>query len=437
MPLSRRQFLGSSAAAVLVAGTMAKGKVFGANERIRMAVIGLNGRGGNHMKGWLDHPEAELAALCDIDASVMQKKGLDFLKEKYPDLKPPKTYNDMRKLFEDKDIDAVSIATPNHWHTLAAIWAMQAGKDVYVEKPCSHNVWEGRQLVNAARKYKRICQHGTQIRSSAGIIEAMQKLREGVIGEVYMARGLCYKSRDTIGHKEDCPVPEGVDYNQWLGPAPVRPFNPNRFHYNWHYHWDYGNGDLGNQGVHQMDVARWGLGVGLPSKVSGMGGMFIFDDDKQVPNLTTTAFHYPDAGKKGRMLVFEVRPWYTNDEKECRIGNLFYGSEGYMAIDSYNRYKTFLGKDGTPGPTRDEGGDHYGNFLAAVKARDPKMLNAEIEEGHLSSSLCHMGLIAVKLGRSFDFDAKKEQIVNDPEANKLLKGPYPFRAPFTVPEVKI
>lgn len=438
MPISRRQFLGTSAAAVLVAGTMARGKVFGANERVRVAVIGFNGRGKNHMEeGWLKHPDAELAALCDVDDSVMQKKGLGFLKEKYPDVKTPKTYNDMRKLFEDKDIDAVSIATPNHWHTLAAIWAMQAGKDVYVEKPCSHNVWEGRQLVNAARKYNRVCQHGTQIRSSAGIIEAMQKLREGVIGEVYMARGLCYKSRDTIGHKEDCPVPAGVDYDQWLGPAPVRPFNPNRFHYNWHYHWDYGNGDLGNQGVHQMDVARWGLGVGLPSKVSGMGNMYLFDDDKQVPNVTTTAYHYPDAGKKGRVLVFEVRPWYTNDECGVKIGNLFYGSEGYMAIDSYHRYKTFLGKDNVPGPTRDEGGDHYGNFLAAVKARNPKMLNADIEEGHLSSSLCHMGLISARLGRSFDFDPKKEQVIGDHEANKLLKGPYKFRAPYTVPEVKI
>jgi predicted dehydrogenase len=434
MSITRRQFLGSSAAAVLVAGTMTRGKVFGANEKVRMAVIGFHGRGKEHMDEWTSHPDSEIVALCDVDASVMAK-GVAFVKGKSG--KEPKTYTDMRKLFESKDIDAVSIATPNHWHSLAAIWAMEAGKDVYVEKPCSHNVWEGRQLVNAARKYNRICQHGTQIRSSAAIIEAMQKLREGVIGEVYMARGLCYKTRDTIGHKEDCPVPEGVDYDTWLGPAPARPFNPNRFHYNWHYHWDYGNGDLGNQGVHQMDVARWGLDVGLPTEVSAMGGMYLFDDDKQVPNVVTTAFHYPDAGKKGRMLVFEVRPWRTNDEGGVKIGDLFYGSEGYMAIDSYEHYQTFLGPKGERGPGREEGGDHFGNFLTAVKARDPKILKAEVEEGHLSSSLCHMGLISAKLGRSFKFDPKTEQVVGDDEANKLLKGPYEFRAPFTVPEVKI
>ena len=436
MAISRRQFLGSSAAAVLVAGTMARGKVFGANEKVRMAVIGFHGRGKDHIQGWMGHPGSEVVALCDVDAGVLAS-GVAVVKGKDKGGKEPKTYTDMRKMFENKDIDAVSIATPNHWHSLAAIWAMEAGKDVYVEKPCSHNVWEGRQVVNAARKYNRVCQHGTQIRSHSAIIEAMQKLRDGVIGEVYMARGLCYKNRDTIGHKEDCPVPEGVDYDLWLGPAPVRPFNPNRFHYNWHYQWDYGNGDLGNQGVHQMDLARWGLGVGLPDKVSAMGGMFLFDDDKQVPNVVTTAFHYPDAGKKGRMLVFEVRPWQTNDEAGVKIGDLFYGSEGYMAIDSYDRYKTFLGPKGEPGPTNEGGGDHYGNFLAAVKARDPKMLTADIEEGHLSSALCHLGLISAKLGRSFTLDPKQEQIIGDEEANKLLKGPYDFRAPFTVPEVKV
>jgi len=432
MPISRRQFLGSSAAAVIVAGTMARGKVFGANEKLGMAVIGFHGRGKSHMESWMDNPGSEVVALCDVDASVLSG-GVAIVKGKAG--KEPKTYSDMRKLFEDKSVDAVSIATQNHWHTLAAIWAMQAGKDVYVEKPCSHNVWEGRQLVNTARKFNRVCQHGTQIRSSVALIEAVQKLREGVIGEVYMARGLCYKTRDTIGHKEDCPVPEGVDYDLWLGPAPVRPFNPNRFHYNWHYHWDYGNGDLGNQGVHQMDVARWGLGVGLPSKVSAMGGMYLFDDDKQVPNVVTTAFHYPDAGKKGRMLVFEVRPWRTNDEAGVKIGDIFYGSEGYMVVPSYDSYKTFLGPKGESGPSRDEGGDHFGNFLEAAKARDPKKLNAEIEEGHLSSALCHLGLISARLDRSFAFDPKTEQVVGDEEANKLLKGPFEYRAPFTVPEV--
>jgi predicted dehydrogenase len=394
-----------------------------------MGVIGFRGRGKDHINGWLENPGSEVVALCDVDGEVLAS-GVEAVKKKSG--KEPKAYKDMREMFASKDIDAVSIATPNHWHSLAAIWAMEAGKDVYVEKPCSHNVWEGRELVKAARKYSRICQHGTQIRSSVAIREAMQKLSEGVIGEVYMARGLCYKNRDTIGHKEDCPVPEGVDYDLWLGPAPVRPFNPNRFHYNWHYAWDYGNGDLGNQGVHQMDIARWGLGVGLPTKVAAIGGMFLFDDDKEVPNVVSTAFHYPDAGKKGKMLVFEVRPWLTNDEAGVKIGNLFYGSEGYMTVPGYNSYQTFLGKKGEPGPGREEGGDHYGNFLDAVRARDPKKLNAEIEEGHLSSSLCHLGLISTKLGRSLNLDPVTEQFVGDDEANKQLKGPYEFRAPFQI-----
>jgi len=373
-----------------------------------------------------------LVALCDVDQSVLDR-GVATVKEKTG--KAPKAFKDVRQLLEDPEIDAVSIATPNHWHTLAAVMACEAGKDVYVEKPCSHNVWEGRQLVNAARKYNRVVQHGTQIRSSEAIKEAMQGLRDGVIGDLYMARGLCYKTRDTIGHKEDAPVPEGVDYNLWLGPAPEHAFNPNRFHYNWHYMWDYGNGDLGNQGVHQMDLARWGLGVGLPRKVSAMGGMFLFDDDKEVPNTVTTAFHYPDAGKKGMMLVFEVRPWRTNDEGGAKIGDLFYGSEGYMVIDSYDSYRTYLGEKGEPGPAREAGGDHYANFLAAVKARDTKMLNAEIEEGHLSSALCHLGLISTRLGRSLEFDPEKEVVVGDEEANKLLSRDY--REPFVVPEVTV
>ncbi|MBI4557820.1 MAG: Gfo/Idh/MocA family oxidoreductase [Candidatus Hydrogenedentes bacterium] len=432
MSFTRRQFLGSSAAAVIVAGTMAKGKVFGANEKIGMGVIGFRGRGGSHIGAWTSNPRTELVALCDVDKSVLDK-GVATVSTKTK--KKPKGYVDLRKLLDNKSVDAVSIATPNHWHSLAAVWACEAGKDVYVEKPCSHNVWEGRQLVNAARKYGRIVQHGTQIRSSVGMQEAMQKLRDGVIGEVYMARGLCYKSRDSIGKKADCPVPKGVDYNLWLGPAPEHAFNPNRFHYNWHYCYDYGNGDMGNQGVHQMDIARWGLGVALPKKVTAMAGMYIFDDDKEVPNVSTAMFSYPDAGKKGRMLVFETRPWYTNDEDGAKIGVLFYGSEGYMVIDSYSAYRTFLGEKKEPGPSNDKGGDHYGNFLDAIQARDPKILNAEVLEGHYSAALCHLGLLSFRIGRSFDFDPEKEQILNDAEADAYLTRKY--RVPFVVPKIDV
>ena len=441
MPVTRRQFLGRSAAAVVVAGGMAAGKVFGANDRIRMAVIGFNKRGGEHIKEWTSkehEKDCELVALCDVDSDVL-KKGAAKVKETTG--KEPRTYTDMRKLFDDKEVDAVSIATPNHWHSLAAIWACQAGKDAYVEKPCSHNVWEGRQLVNAARKYKRIVQQGSQIRSSVAIIEAMQKLREGVIGNVYMARGLCFKKRDDIGHKPNSAPPAGLDWNLWQGPAQERPFNPNIVHYNWHWFWNYGNGDIGNQGVHQMDVARWGLGVTLPNKICSGSGMFLFDDDKEVPNTIVSSFQFGE-GKKQKQLVFDTRPWYTNFEGNksvpeggAKIGILFYGSEGYMVIDSYSHYQTFLGDKGEPGPSKKEGGDHFGNFLAAVKARDPKMLHAEAIEGHYSSALCHLGLISARLGRSIDFDPEKEEILKDAEASALLTRKY--REPFVVPKIDV
>ncbi len=434
--LTRRNFMketaGITAGAAAGLGVLASSKTAwaGANDRVRVAVIGINGRGKDHLGGFLGQKNVEVAALCDTDERLFEPRMKEFFDKR--NLKRPKVETDMRKIFEDKEIDVVSIATPNHWHSLAGIWACQAGKDVYVEKPCSHNVFEGRKLVEAARKYERVVQHGTQVRSSEAIREAMTKLEEGVIGEVYMSRGLCFKRRGSIGHKPDSAVPEGVHYDTWLGPAPERAFSENRHHYNWHWHWDYGNGDIGNQGVHQMDVARWGLGVALPSKVTSMAGMYIFDDDKEVPNTITTAFAYPDAGKKGKMLVFDTRPWMTNDEKGVKIGITFYGSDGYMVIDSYDHYQTFLGEKEEPGPGREAGGDHYGNFLDAVRSRDAKLLHADVEEGHRSAALCHLGLISARLGRSFNFDPATEKVVGDDEANALLTRAY--RAPYVVPE---
>jgi predicted dehydrogenase len=437
--ISRRTFVkgaGAGAAGAIVGSALgtrvaqaADTAVAGANDRIRVAVLGIRGRGGDNIRGFLNQDNVEVATLCDIDENLFEDRLAAF---DQANLKRPKIETDLRRVMDDESIDVVSIATPNHWHALAAIWACQAGKDVYVEKPCSHNIFEGRKLVEAAQKYKRIVQHGTQIRSHEAIREAMDLLRDGVIGEVYMARGLCYRWRDSIGIEEDCPVPLGVDYDLWLGPAPNRPFNPNRFHYNWHYHWDYGNGDIGNQGVHQMDIARWGLGVGLPARVTSMAGMYLFDDQKEVPNVITTAFDYPDAGAKGRMLVFDTRPWITNDEKGAKVGVLFYGADGYLVIDSYDHYKVYLGPNEEPGPERKAGGDHYRNFIQAVRARDASMLTAPPEEGHLSSALCHMGLLSAKLKRSLEFDPATERFVGDDEANRHLGRDY--RAPFVVPE---
>ena len=412
------------------------------NETIRVAVVGVRGQGNAHIREYLRMENVEIAALCDIDNSVMARRSDEIEKASG---KRPKGYVDLRKLLEDKSIDAISVATPNHWHSLMGIWACQAGKDVYLEKPCSHTYWEGRKVVEAARKYNRIVQHGTNSRGSVALREAMQKLEEGVIGDVYMARGLCFKWRDTIGKKVDAPVPEGVDYDLWLGPAPKRAFNPNRFHYNWHWNWDYGNGDIGNQGIHEMDIARWGLGVTLPTKVMSMGAHYMFDDDQTTPNTQVATLEYDRKGKKV-MLVFEVRHWMTNNEagigqrrdadglvtdSNC-IGNIFYGSEGFMAIDGYTSYKTYLGKKQEPGPSRREGGSTWVNFIQAVRSRKREDLVADIEEGHLSSAAMHLANISYLTGRSIDFDPVKEQIRNDAAANAMLRRTY--RAPFVVPE---
>jgi predicted dehydrogenase len=374
----------------------------------------------------------------------------------------PATFTDVRKLLEDKSIDAISIATPNHWHSLMGIWACQAGKDVYVEKPCSHHLWEGRQLVRAAQKYNRIVQHGTQIRSSVAVREGVQKLREGVVGDVYMARGICYKWRDTIGRAKEEAVPAGVNYDLWTGPAPFKPFTRNRFHYNWHWIWDTGNGDLGNQGVHQMDAARWGLGLEFPNRISAVGGHFMFDDDQQTPNTLSCAFDFNLPDGRHKMLVFEVRHWITNHEamigtpqlgtpepvhaagghprlgplagSRNSIGDIFYGSKGYLATgdEDADTYKIWLGQNQEPGPSRHAGGDHYANFIDCVVSRKKENLNAPIEEGHISAGLVHLANASYRLGRALNFDAQTEQVIADEEANRLLRGTY--REPFVVPE---
>ena len=310
----------------------------------------------------------------------------------------------------------------------------RSGKDVYVEKPCSHNIWEGRQLVAAARKHNRIVQHGTQGRSSPAIREAIQKLQQGVIGEVYMARALCFKWRPTIGRQPDGPVPAGVNYDLWLGPAPQRPFNPNRFHYNWHWFWDYGNGDLGNQGVHEMDMARWGLGMGLPTRIQSAGGHYLFDDDQETPNTLVTTFEYPEQKK---MLVFEVRHWLTNHEgladgPKNEVGVTFYGSEGYLQL-KYFEYQTYLGQKRELGPSAKAPSNEYERFIAGVRSRKIEDLGVDIEDGHLSSALCHLGNIAYRLKRTVNFDPKTESFPGDDAANALLTRQY--RAPFVVPKI--
>ena len=468
---SRRDFLKITGAGVAgtALGVSASGyaRVMGANDRVRVAICGVRGRGKDHIHGFARVPGAEIAALCDVDESVLNQRLGDV--EKLGVAKP-KSYVDVRKLLEDKDIDAISIATPNHWHSLMAIWACQAGKDVYVEKPCSHNWFEGRQLVSAVKKYKRICQHGSQSRSNPGMLEAIQHLTDGTIGDVYMARALCYKWRPSIGRATVEAVPAGVNYDLWTGPAPLKPFTRNRFHYNWHWIWDTGNGEVGNQAIHEIDIARWGLGVGFPVSVSAMGGHFMFDDDQETPNTLNATFCFDAPGGKRKMIELEVRHWVTNHEAEIgtsaygaggvpaagltspasnkpadkqqslgpkdaktnTVGNIFYGSNGYLAIDGYDAYKTWITDRAEPGPAGKGSADHYANFVDCVRSRRAQDIHSPIEEAHISTTLVHLANASYRLGRTLRFDPAQEQVIADEEANRLLRGSY--RAPYVVPE---
>jgi predicted dehydrogenase len=468
---SRRDFLRITGAGVattaLTATASSYASILGANDRVRVAVCGVRGRGNDHIHGFSRVPGTELAALCDIDENVTQQRVQEIEKMGLP---KPKSYVDVRKLLEDKEIDAISIAAPNHWHSLMAIWACQAGKDVYVEKPCSHNWFEGRQLVRAVKKYNRICQHGSQSRSNPGMIEAIHHLSDGTIGDVYMARALCYKWRPSIGRATPEAVPAGVDYDLWTGPAPLKPFTRNRFHYNWHWIWDTGNGEVGNQAIHEIDIARWGLGVGFPVSVSAMGGHFMFDDDQETPNTLHATLCFDSAPGKRKMMELEVRHWITNHEAEIgsgaygasavppagitadaskkpadkqpslgpkdaktnTVGNLFYGSKGYLAIDGYDAYKTWLTDQAEPGPHGKASGDHYANFVDCVRSRRAEDIHSPIEEAHISTTLVHLVNASYRLGRTLRFDPRQEQVIADDEANLLLRGTY--RPPYVVPE---
>jgi len=411
-------------------------RVFGANDRVRVAICGLRGRGKDHMDGFSRVPDVEIAALCDIDQEVLEKRRGDVAAG-------TRTFTDVRRLLEDRSIDAISIATPNHWHALLAIWACQAGKDVYVEKPCSHNLWEGRQLVRAAEKYQRIVQHGTQSRSSRAMIDAVHHLQGGTFGDIYLARALCFKRRDTIGRKPPEPVPAGVDYDLWTGPAPMKPFTRNRFHYNWHWIWDTGNGDLGNQAIHQVDDARWGLGVSFPNRVSAFGGHFMFDDDQETPNTLSCVFEFDQPNGRRKMMEVEVRHWITNNEAGIRagehnsIGTIFYGSNGYLAAGNEDdfSYESWVGRDQAPGPRGHSEDDHFANFIRCVRSRKTEDLAAPIREGHISCALVHLANASYRLGRMLRVDPATEQVIGDEEATRLLSGrDRGYRAPFVIPD---
>ena len=485
--IPRRRFIRNSLLALaaikagpLAAQTSPKSRVNGANGDIRCAVVGLNGRGKNHIEAFSKMKGVRLVALCDVDSAVLGKE----LKKANDAGGNVEGYTDIRKLLENRDIDAVSFATPHHWHALGAIWAAQAGKDVYVEKPASHGIWEGRQMVAAARKYDRIMQVGTQCRSSVGLQEAIAWVQSGNLGKIIRARGLCYKRRDSIGKTTGPqPVPETVNYDLWCGPAPLDPPRRNSkkngtIHYDWHWFWQYGNGDLGNQGIHQMDIARWALGEPeIAPRVISIGGRLEYEDDGQTPN-TQIVFHDYHAAP----LIFEVRGLPSasgsakmDDYRGASIGVVVDCEGGYLVIPSYTKAIAYH-SDGTVIKTWDESGDHFANFIQAVRSRKRADLHADIAEGQVSAALVHTGNISHRLGKKLSppelLDAvkgnsdlaeslgraeahlganlvdlyqtplvmgaalkvnpRKERFTNSDDANRLLKREY--RAPFVVPE---
>jgi predicted dehydrogenase len=414
--MKRRHFLVTASAAAAQSWAAA-------NDRIRVAIIGVGGRGSAHIKEILPVANVEVAALVDPDGRrteeaasvVFQKTG-----------KRPKIDSDMRRIFDDKEIDAVTIATTNHWHTLTAIWAMQAGKDVFVEKPVSHNIWEGTKLVEAARKYKRIAAGGTQRRWWGRYRKAVELIHGGAIGDIYQSNLMFPGRRDSIGFKETKEPPGWLNWDLWLGPAPMQPYHENLVHYNWHWFWDFGNGELGNNGIHMIDVVRWAMRKTLPVRVHSTGGRFGYKDQGQTPNVQNVTWVYDD----GSMIVGELRGLYTAEPMAWD----FYGTKGHMHMKADGRFSILMGRNKEPEPEVEYPPNiqHFQNFAEAIRARDPKLLNAEIEETALSTALCHLGNISYRVSRDLKFDPARMQFVGDSDANKLLTREY--RKPYVVPE---
>ena len=406
-----------------------------ANDTVGIGVIGLGGRGRDHLKYYSELPGARVVAICDVNQAQTERATQIVGKLGGSQ---PHVHQDLRKLFEDKDVDAVSIATPNHWHALACIWACQAGKDVYVEKPACYNIHEGYRMVAVARQTGRMVQVGMQSRSTPHKIRAMQMLKDGVIGPLYAAKGLCFKRRKSIGKTPIEPVPPGLDWSLFLGPAQMKEYSKNRFAYNWHWFWDTGNGDIGNQGIHEMDLARRGLGRDLPKSAVSTGGKYVYEDDQETPNTQIATFDYGDAE-----IVFEVRGLNTGGEPGIPasgpnfVGVTFFGSKGFMAVDEHG-FQIFLGDKREPGesmkPAEGEIDDtipHMANFLKAVKSRNPADLTADVSVGVTSAALVHMANISYRVGRKLNYDSASGNFAGDDQANAMMTRPV-YRSPYLV-----
>ena len=422
--MKRRELL--QAGLSLGAAAVVPRSVFGANERVTLGIMGVNGRGRSLAQGFASLPDAQIKYVCDVDSRV-RPKIVDLIASKQG--KTPESISDFRRILDDKEVDGLIVSVPDHWHAMATIHGCQAGKDVYVEKPCSHNVVEGRRMIEAARHYNRVVQVGTQRRSSPFFQDVIAYLQSGKLGKVHMAKAINSQKRKDIGHPADESVPPGVDYDLWLGPAPQHAFNPNRFHYNWHWFWDYGTGDLGNDGVHHVDVARWGLGMTVPDVISSGGGKLSFHDDQQTPDTQIATYRSGDT-----LLVYEMRLWSPYGEHGFDNGNVFYGDKGYMVLgdDGYKVYgKGDKLVDSAQKPKGRGETEHQSNFVACIKSRARP--NCDIEEGHRSALLCHLGNIAQRVGRTIQFDVQAESIPGDAEAAQLLTRTY--RDPWNLPKI--
>ena len=415
--VNRRTFLGAAGALAAVGGSGAGARA-AADERVRVAVVGVRSRGLELAKAFAANPGSEVVAVCDVDDAMLPRgvKAVEGVTGK-----APRTEKDFRRLLDDKGVDVIANATPDHWHALIAVLACQAGKDVYTEKPASHNVVEGRRMVEAARKSNRVVQIGTQRRSMSHVKEAVEVVRSGGLGDVGMARAWIHQKRKPIGHGEPGAAPDGVDYAMWQGPAPDRPFYPNRFHYNWHWFWNWGTGELGNNGIHGLDVARWGLGVDAPLAVTSGGGKFVFDDDQEVPDTQVVTWEFPKA-----VISWEHRMWSKHGTEGQGFGIAFYGDKGTLLVDEKRWHVE--DPDGNP-PSKPLSGEatdgfpaHVQNFLDCVRSRAKP--NADVETGHLSTRLCHLGNIAHRVGRKLTFDADREAFKDAPDADKLLGREY-------------
>jgi len=419
--LSRRRLLHGAAAGLASAAVAPRSASASAADGLAVGLIGCGGQGRNVAAALAGLPGVRVAWVCDPDHRRLGEADKQFA--------DAQAVTDLRRVLDDRQVDAVVVATPDHWHAPASILACEAGKHVYVEKPCSHNFRESRLLLDTARRREVVVQHGTQSRSNPLIAGAVRLLREGIIGDVLVAKAWNIQRRESIGHGQPVAVPPSVDYDLWVGPAPMVPFQENRFHYHWRWWHAFGTGDVGNDGTHEIDYARWGLGVDtLPQRIAGVGGKYSFDDDQEFPDTATLVFEYPGDDGVGhrRQLIFEMRLWSTSYPHNCDSGAEFYGTAGQLFVSKRGKIELLDGKNRRrPLPEGHEQsleGNHQADFVASI--RSGTRPRADIEEAHRSVALVHLGNIAMRVGRSLRFDPVHERIEDDPAAEALLGREY-------------